>query len=327
MNKSISVIIPNYNGKSLLEKNLPSVYSALVSSQIQDFEIIVCDDASIDDSVIFLKTTYPKIRIVENKINKGFSSNCNSGIRIATKDLVFLMNSDVVLLGEYFTPQIHYFLQEDTFGVMGKIVEENTLKVLDTAKYPALGSWKIGSTTNYYYKEEDTKPHLTLFLSGANALIDRKKIQEMDGFLELFDPYYCEDVDLGIRAWRLGYKLYYEPQSVCIHPISSTIKKENAQKVVTIAACNKITLHALHLPTLMFEIYFIKTQWKAIALKLGGNPMLWHSLQLFREKSILISEATKRIKIEQDNKNCNRTIIDIKRIILADIGSKKYELF
>ena len=303
MNKSISVIIPNYNGKSLLENNLPSVYSALVSSQIQDFEIIVCDDASIDDSVIFLKTTYPKIRIVENKINKGFSSNCNSGIRIAMKDLVFLMNSDVVLLGEYFTPQIHYFLQEDTFGVMGKIVEENTLKVLDTAKYPALALGKIGSTTNYCYTEEVVTPYLTLFLSGANALIDRKKIQEM------------------------GYKLYYEPQSVCIHPISSTIKKENAQKVVTIAACNKISLHALHLPTLMFEIYFIKTQWKAIALKLVGNPMLLHSLQLFREKSILISEAAKRIKIEQDNKNCNRTIIDIKRIILADIGSKKYELF
>ena len=96
---------------------------------------------------------------------------------------------------------------------------------------------------------------------------------------------------------------------------------------MTIAACNKITLHALHLPTLMFEIYFIKTQWKAIALKLSGNPMLWHAVQLFREKSILISEAAKRIKIEQDNKNCNRTIIDIKRIILADIGSKKYELF
>ena len=63
MNYSISVVIPNYNGKNLLEENIPFVISALKTSQISDYEIIVSDDNSVDDSVIFIKNTYPFIKL------------------------------------------------------------------------------------------------------------------------------------------------------------------------------------------------------------------------------------------------------------------------
>jgi glycosyltransferase involved in cell wall biosynthesis len=58
MSYSISVIIPNYNGKHLLEENIPYVFSALETSKISDFEIIISDDHSADDSVAFIKKTY-----------------------------------------------------------------------------------------------------------------------------------------------------------------------------------------------------------------------------------------------------------------------------
>jgi GT2 family glycosyltransferase len=118
MKFSISVVIPNYNGKHLLESNIPFVYAALRSSGITDFEIIVSDDASHDDSVDFLKSNYPAIILIENKINKGFSGNMNVGIFRSTKDLVLLLNSDVVLTAGYFKNQLHYFKKSDTFGVM-----------------------------------------------------------------------------------------------------------------------------------------------------------------------------------------------------------------
>ena len=54
MKKSISIVIPNYNGKSLLETNIPYVYNALETSEISDYEIIIPDDASADDSVNFI---------------------------------------------------------------------------------------------------------------------------------------------------------------------------------------------------------------------------------------------------------------------------------
>ena len=84
---SISVIIPNYNGKNLLEKNLPSVFNALKSSQISDYEVIITDDASNDDSVTYLKNySENPIVLIENKQNLGFSGNVNRAIRRAQKD-------------------------------------------------------------------------------------------------------------------------------------------------------------------------------------------------------------------------------------------------
>jgi glycosyltransferase involved in cell wall biosynthesis len=72
MRPGISIVIPNYNGKDLLERNIPSVFNALITSDITDFEIIVAEDASKDNSVEFLKSNYPEIILIENKVNKGF---------------------------------------------------------------------------------------------------------------------------------------------------------------------------------------------------------------------------------------------------------------
>ena len=84
MNDSISVILPNFNGRGLLEKNIPSLFEALGDI---DNEIIVIDDCSSDDSVQFLKETYPAIKVIRNEINLGFSATCNKGIKAAKLNL------------------------------------------------------------------------------------------------------------------------------------------------------------------------------------------------------------------------------------------------
>ena len=53
----------------------------------------------------------------------------------------------------------------------------------------------------------------------------------LGGFDEIFNPYYAEDVDLGIRAWKVGYKCYYDDTALCRHPLSATIQKEQPKKV------------------------------------------------------------------------------------------------
>lgn len=69
--KSIAVVIPNYNGRHLLERNLPSVFNALNSANT-DFEIIIIDDCSTDSSVAFLKQSYPTIRLIISDQNQAF---------------------------------------------------------------------------------------------------------------------------------------------------------------------------------------------------------------------------------------------------------------
>ncbi len=252
MKLSISVVIPNYNGKDLLKTNLPSVYNALQSAGVSDFEIIIADDASTDDSVQFIETNYPEIILVKNHINKGFSGNTNTGIKRSQNNLVLILNSDVKLTDNYFIQLLKYFDKPDTFGVTGRIVGLDSDIIQDGAKYPKYFFSNISSTTNYICKSRSAL--YSFFLTGANALIDRKKIMELDSFNELYNPYYGEDVDLGLRAWRLGYKCYYEHSAICRHPNSATIKKEPSEKIKIISGRNKMYLHFIHLNG--FELFF-----------------------------------------------------------------------
>ncbi|MCS6796844.1 MAG: hypothetical protein NZ516_12890 [Raineya sp.] len=102
------------------------------------------------------------------------------------------------------------------------------------------------------------KQHLYIPFLFRVRICSQKKLVELGGFNELFSPYYGEDLDLGITAWRAGYKIYYEPQAICRHQTSSTIKKESPAKVQIIAKCNKFILHYLHFEGISLWVYFLK---------------------------------------------------------------------
>ena len=249
MKPTLSIIIPNFNGKHLLEKNLPSVIAAAKQCGWA-FEIIIADDDSTDDSILFLKNYYPEIIIVENKINGGFSKNINIGIKIAKCDWVFALNSDISLDENYFEPLTNYLTDENCFGVMGSIYDEQSKQLIDGAKYPATKGFQIVGTVNYKLEIVDYKlKSPTFFLSGANALMNRKKLMLIDGFDEIYSPFYQEDVDLGIKAWRMGWHCYFEKGAKCFHATSSTIESNfKKKKVGAIARRNKMILHYIHLP-------------------------------------------------------------------------------
>jgi GT2 family glycosyltransferase len=244
--KSISVVIPNYNGRHLLERNLSSVLDALNSANT-DFEIIIIDDCSTDSSVDFLKQSYPTIRLIISDQNQGFSATCNKGIAVAEKDLILLLNTDIELNNNYFETQFKYFELPDTFGVMSKIIEAKNVETQDTARFLRYSGFKI-KANDFFYVEDENFLTPTAYLSGANALIDAKKLKEIGGFDEIFSPFYCEDFDLGLKAWRLGWKCYYDPKSYCIHDHSSTTKNYRTQNwVKAIYFRNRLYVHAIHL--------------------------------------------------------------------------------
>lgn len=247
MSYSVSVVIPNYNGRHLLKEYLPSVISALKHANI-DSEIIISDDASADDSIKFIQDNYPQIKTIRSEINRGFSHTINQGVGIADKKLVLLLNSDVKLKEDYFQSQWKYFEDPDTFGVMSSIWSEDGKRLMDAAKYPLWKGGQLKTTVNYCLKEKNNNPCLTLFISGANALINKEKLIELQGMNEIYSPFYMEDVDLSIRAWRSGWKCYYEPDAICYHKLSETISKNSTKKHVNyISKRNKFIFHHTHL--------------------------------------------------------------------------------
>lgn len=321
---SISIVIPNYNGKSLLQLNLPYVYSALFSSEITDFEIIVADDASIDGSVEFLKNSFPNVIIIESDKNCGFAGNTNRGIFAAKKELVFILNSDVQLTNNYFSALLPYFDKPDTFGVSGQIISMDGTTIQDGAKFPEYQFANIISTKNYI--SENKIPLYSLFMSGANALIHRQKLIQMGGFNTLFNPYYSEDVDLGLRAWRLGYRIYYEHQSVCRHPNSATIAKEPSNRVKIVSKRNKMYLHFIHLSGFELAFFIAKISIKLIFRSLIGDVNFAKStFQFYSSFGKLLNEKSKLKHIHKDIKL--KTTREIMQYIQVEIGGLKIKKF
>jgi len=256
---NISVVIPNYNGVHLFPYTLPALFDALQHSGKQ-FEIIIVDDCSTDDSVTYLKDNFSKTSVLSNERNSGFSKTINKGIFTARHELVLLLNSDVKLSPNYFKDQFRYFDLPDTFGVMGKIIGWEDDFIQDGAKYPKFDGFKLKTAFNYIDNSDENSLLYSMYLSGANALVDRQKLLQLSGFNELYSPFYMEDVDLSIRAWRVGWKCYFEPLSICRHRTSTSIaSKEKKQFIKTIYNRNKMYFHAIHLEGISLSGWYFQT--------------------------------------------------------------------
>jgi GT2 family glycosyltransferase len=309
--KSISVVIPNYNGRHLLEQNLPSVYEALKNAKT-DFEIIITDDCSTDSSVAFIKQHYPLVRLVVNDKNQGFSVSCNKGIALAGKELTLLLNTDIELNKDFFKSQFKYFDLPDTFGVMSKIIGAQNNEVQDTARFFKHSGFKIKANNFFHVKDEHFLTP-TAYLSGANALIDTKKLKDIGGFDEIFSPFYCEDFELGIRAWRLGWTCYYDPKSYCIHDHSSTTKNYRTRNwVKAIFFRNRLLVHAIHLSKPKLVFWFLQIViFDLLFMWLGLKFYFYKSFGMFLNNINPILHSRKKMNKLMTMHNSNTSIDEV----------------
>ena len=325
--KSVSVVIPNYNGKHLLKEYLPFTYAAVKNTEFP-YEIIVVDDASTDGSVDFLKAEYPEVIVISNSENKGFSYTCNRGIEVAKCELILLLNTDVKLSPDYFEHQWKYFLRWDTFGVMGRITDMKGDKIQDAARMPKWTGFKL-KTAYFYYTRSKSDRLYTLYLSGANALINAEKLKSIGGFNELFSPYYCEDMELCMRAWLLKWKSYYEHTAICQHQVSASTKGHtSARKIKNIYFRNRFYFHAIYLNGFPLYAWYIQiTLLDLIPRMLIGQFWILNSYFSLFTQNKLIQQHRTRLKNLMDEEESDIDIFDVIEKITTAMKNKKITRF
>lgn len=228
MKNSISIILPNYNGSHLLQANLPSLIASLKVAKC-DYEIIVVDDCSKDDSINMLHTQFPEVITLQNEVNKGFSATCNRGVFAAKFPLLCIVNTDVTFMVDYFINAIPHFQNNNLFALKGNIINyktnfEDIVNIEKTSLlYYKRGFLRFNQRIKYLPDSFSGKAGGQFVLLGCAFLCDREKMLLLNGFDEIFSPFYWEDADLAIRALRKGYDLIYEPKCVVYHQTSSTI--------------------------------------------------------------------------------------------------------
>lgn len=326
MKYSVSIIIPNYNGKHLLEAYLPSVSKAIANAGVP-YEIIIVDDGSKDGSVDFLKEYYPNIKLFINKTNQGFSYTCNVGINAAANDLCLLLNSDVRLSEDYFSHQLSYFDNADTFGVMGRIMSADAKRIEDAARILFYSGCRIKANKFYYSNDPTDTTVYTAYLSGANALVRTSMIKELQGFDEIYSPFSSEDSDLSTRAWLMGWKCYYEHRSICFHQVSGSTRTQiKSDFIKKIYYRNRFIFHKIHLNGFrawLWPAYLILLE--VFPKAISGNSWILESYKFYKAVHPQISQSRQRIRALKAKNNSALEVDNIMHKINKSISTKSVE--
>lgn len=118
----VSIIIVNYNTKELTRNCLKSIYEHTYDI---DFEVIVSDNGSTDGSIEMIKSEFPQVILIENKVNLGFGAANNRGLKIAKGKYVFYLNSDTILLNNAVKMFFDYWEnspEKETIGALGALL-------------------------------------------------------------------------------------------------------------------------------------------------------------------------------------------------------------
>jgi len=324
----VSIVIPNFNGAHLMKANLPSVLNAIDFAKIST-EIIVSDDNSTDHSLEFLSENYPQIILIKSDKNTGFSTNVNRGIQSAKGKYVLLLNTDVRLHKEYFKYVLEDFSDDTIFGIGCRIMDyDDENKIQDGAKHPKPYWVTIKSTCNIIPIDENINILPTYFVSGACAMYCTAKLKALNGFEELFSPFYMEDEELSVRAWKMGWKCMYEHRAVCYHKLSSTILTYNKKKQIEILHHrNKSYFYYLHLQGIKLFFWWLKMlfSWIGFSIVLKRNFPL--GFNMFLKTFDKINQRKKEWNLQLKNNQIQNDIFEIAHKIKTEQTKIKTKQF
>jgi len=278
----VAVALLNYNGKSLLEKFLPSIiqYS-------ENADIYIIDNQSTDDSHAFVKEHYPEILWISNAENYGFAKGYNEGLKSIHADVYCLLNTDVEVSENWIPPILNVLESNEHIAVVQPKIRSYHQKdsfefagaaggMMDNLGYPYCRG-RIFDTIEKDQGQYDDVSEI-FWASGCAFFIRSSVFWEQEGFDERYFAHQ-EEIDLCWRIINSGKKVFYTYKSVVYHVGGGTLNKQNPQKTYLNIRNNLSTmLKNLPFPKLI-GLIFIRLCLDGIAgiyfgIKMGF-PHLW----------------------------------------------------
>jgi len=231
----VSIVILNWNGEKHLHDFLPSV---IEHSQIEGVEIVVADNDSTDNSVEFLESTHPSIRLIRLDENYGFTGGYNRAFEQVDAKYFLLLNSDVEVTAGWLEPLIDFMENSESCGLC-------TPKVMDFNKrthfeYAGAAGGYIdrfgypfcrGRIFDHLEEDKGQYDQVTEIFWGTGAcLMVRSSLYKEAGGLDEQFFAHMEEIDLCWRIKRMGHSIYYIPTSTIYHVGGGTLAYHNPRK-------------------------------------------------------------------------------------------------
>lgn len=234
-NYPISIIISVYKNYDMFFK-----YLEVNKKYFEGCEVIVMNDYPQENITKQVKKIYPETIVVNNKKNLGFAGNVNRGVLKATRNYIFLMNSDVVLKDSSFLNSLNYFKKDQKLFAVGFSQIEKDGKIVGANR----GYFKNGLINHSHLSSSIYHLTSNFWAEGGSSIFRKKLFIDLGSFDELYNPFYWEDIDLSYRAWKAGYKILYDPNIKVEHHHESTIGKYfDKSKILKTAFRNQLIFH------------------------------------------------------------------------------------
>lgn len=243
--QSVTIVIPNYNGKKLLENCLKT----LEKQAYKNFKVIVIDNGSTDGSVSITSEVLD-MEMVSLTENLGFCGAVNLGIQKTKTPYIILLNNDTEV-DQHFVEALLNAIQksEHIFSCGAQMIDFKNHEIVDNAGdlYTALG-WAVARGKGK--RCVDYNRAVRVFSCCAGAAIYRMDVLQRIGGLDEHHFAYLEDVDLGYRARIAGYENWYAPEAKVYHVGSATTGTRYNEKKVFLAARNTIFVVYKNMPSI-----------------------------------------------------------------------------
>lgn len=219
--KDISVITVNYNTADLIRGCIESV----LRQSDCNYEMIVVDNASSDNSVSVLNDYKDRITFVSNTHNLGFGKANNQAFKLSRGRYLFLLNPDAVLLSSNDLQNAVRYMDENlAFGLVGT-------RIIDSQQN------HIVTISDHYPRQKQTSvdfsklPGKWATVLGASMIIRRDVFDAVDGFDEDFFLY-AEETDLCLRIRKQGYHIGYANDISVLHIGGASERKSTPEQVI-----------------------------------------------------------------------------------------------
>jgi GT2 family glycosyltransferase len=255
----VAVVILNWNGRKFLEKFLPP----LLSNSSNDAEIIVADNASTDDSVSFLASVYPQVRVIRLEKNYGFAKGYNLALAQVEAEFYILLNSDIEVTPGWIRPVIELMDKDRSIAAC----QPKIRSFEEPSKFEYAGA-AGGFIDKYGYPfcrgrlflsiEEDTGQYddeLEIFWATGACMFVRADLYRKFGGLDEDFFAHMEEIDFCWRMKNEGYRIMYCPSSTVYHIGGGTLPKVSWRKTYLNFRNNFILLYKNLPGDLLFEVF------------------------------------------------------------------------
>ncbi len=222
-----TVLILTYKGKHHLKHLLPTVEEAIKNSPQYNIEVLIVDNGKDEATKDFVQNHFPHYQFEFSPVN-DYLFSLNAFVEKIQSTYTLILNDDMRLDKNVFNVSLPHYLNNNTlFAVNCRVLNwdgngyQNHVRLMKYSK---------GWMNTYWAEGPLDESKYTLYGGGGSAFFRTNMYNQLRGFDNYYRPAYCEDLDLGHRAWKQGWASIIEPKALLYHRDGATIKEQYANQ-------------------------------------------------------------------------------------------------